>query len=381
MRLLASVTAIALAAMATMATPAAAEHVQSDVQWACGFGGGGLSGHPDGCGIDPVGGEGVGSDGDPEWGPAWIQGDERVLGVVINDDARAVPVKMLDRHEILNDIIGGVPVAVTYCPLCGSGITFERTLSIDGQTHVLDFTASGFLYKHDLVMWDPQTNTLWTQILGEPIGTLRDERAETDHIEATLEYVPTAVTTWDDWNTRHPASPMLQAVPGVGYGGAYQGYDESCQFGISGHNDCDIAGLHPKVEVVGVAGPRGPMAFPATAITTVYDPTSGIVVHAGSPPVAFDAASHTFTEQDGQWLDEQGRPWDLRTGRLLDGDEGLEPLDARTMFWFAWHEHHPDTGLWEPAAGLPDGPGADRSTPGIGLAAVVAALAIAARRR
>ncbi len=333
-----------------------ADHVQGGgIQWACGFGGSGRDGHPDQCGIDPVGGEGVQSDGEPEWGPSWIDGDERVLGVVVGDEARAVPVKMLDRHEIVNTQMSGVPVAITYCPLCGSGLTFERTVNMDGQDRVLDFAASGFLFKHDLVMWDAQTGTLWTQILGEPIGTLRDGHADEDHGDWKLKVVATELATWDAWKQAHPDSLMLQSVGNIRYGSAYGGYEDSCQIGISGRSDCDIGGLHPKEEVVGVEGPRGPVAFAYFAIVAeggvAFHPESGVVVRATPDGLtqAFDAGDRTFSQSGDSWVDQDGNAWDLAMGKQRNGTAQLEPLDFVSLYWFAWSDHHTDTALWLPA--------------------------------
>jgi Protein of unknown function (DUF3179) len=81
-----------------------------------------------------------------------------VLALEINGDARAYPLAILMWHEIANDVVGGVPVAVTFCPLCDSGIVFERV--VDGTT--LDFGTSGKLYKSDLVMYDRQSHSLWS---------------------------------------------------------------------------------------------------------------------------------------------------------------------------------------------------------------------------
>lgn len=348
--------AIAAALLLVLAPVVAASHVDGGVQWACGFGGGGREGHPDSCGIDPVGGEGVGSVGAPSYGDAWIDGDEAVLGVVIDGDARAVPVKMLDRHEILNDDIGGVPVAVTYCPLCGSGITFDRRVDMGEGVQTLTFAASGFLYQHDLVMWDAETGTLWTQILGEPVGTLRDGHADTDHVIARLDVHPTIITSWDAWRAEHPDSTMLQGISGFRYGGAYSGYGESCAIGISGQSDCDVDGLHPKEQVLGVDGPRGAVAFPHFGVVgqggIAYDAATGTLLSVSQASVrAFDAGRHVFHDDNGTWRDEDGRAWDLARGVPEAGGESLLELDVRPMYWFAWSEHHPGTALW-----LPDDP-------------------------
>ena len=96
---------------------------------------------------------------------------EPVIALDINGDARAYPAQILVWHEIVNDTIGGVPVAVTYCPLCNTGIAFKRP-TINGQ--LLDFGTSGKLYRSNLVMYDRETGSLWPQVLGQAvIGPLK----------------------------------------------------------------------------------------------------------------------------------------------------------------------------------------------------------------
>jgi len=96
---------------------------------------------------------------------AWLRPQEPVILVQVGDDARAYPVQILMWHEIVNDTIGGVPVVVTYCPLCNTGIAFERT-----QGQVLDFGTTGRLRYSNLVMYDRQTETWWQQATGEAIA-------------------------------------------------------------------------------------------------------------------------------------------------------------------------------------------------------------------
>lgn len=336
--------------MLALAGPAAAEHVSTgEIRWACGFNGSGQRGHPDGCGIDPIGGEGVDSEGTPEWGPAWVDDDEPVLGIVVDGDARAVPVVMLDAHEIVNDRIGGRDVAITYCPLCGSGVAFDRTVFIDGATRTLTFAASGFLYQSDLVMWDPETSTLWNQITGSAIASLVDRRVEAVHHEATLATVPLVVTSWGEWREQHGGATMLQKVR-AGYGSAYAGYDSSSgQCGLGTCIGVDER-LHPKELVIGVTEPS-PWAFPLFGVQAA----GGVVVHAGLVVTAtpggahavHDASGYEFTRMQDGWVDANGTRWNLQEGRSEHGAT-LPPVDSVRLYWFAWAEHHPDTDLWQP---------------------------------
>lgn len=94
---------------------------------------------------------------------AWLEDREPGALVQFNDEVRFYPLSILTRHEIVNDRYGDVPVAVTFCPLCNTALTFDRR--VDGE--VLRFGVSGLLRKSDLVMWDDATTSLWQQITGE----------------------------------------------------------------------------------------------------------------------------------------------------------------------------------------------------------------------
>jgi hypothetical protein len=112
--------------------------------------------------------DGIPSIDDPSFVPvaeAPLPDQEPVIGLTIGDDARAYPLRILIWHEIVNDVVGGVPVAVTFCPLCNTGLVFDRRL--DGQ--VLEFGTTGKLRNSDLVMYDRTTESWWQQFLGEAI--------------------------------------------------------------------------------------------------------------------------------------------------------------------------------------------------------------------
>ena len=93
-----------------------------------------------------------------------LEDSEFVLGLNINGDIRVYPLQILVWHEIVNDVVGGKPIAVTYCPLCFTNQVFNRTL-IDGS--IVEFGTSGKLYNSNLVMYDRKSNSLWSQALGE----------------------------------------------------------------------------------------------------------------------------------------------------------------------------------------------------------------------
>lgn len=174
-----------------------------------------ISGGPPRDGIPPI--------DDPRLAPADAVDDvaptEPVIGLIINGDARAYPLRVLHWHEIVNDIVGGVPVAVTYCPLCNTSVVFDRR--VDGR--VLDFGTTGKLRHSDLVMYDRQTESWWQQfggqaIVGEMTGTV-------------LDIIPSRLESFERFKARAPADAkvLIPTDPGAReYSrNPYPGYDTS----------------------------------------------------------------------------------------------------------------------------------------------------------
>ena len=140
----------------------------------------------------------------PAEAAAWLAPNEPVLALEVKGDARAYPLQILMWHEIVNDVVGGVPVAITFCPLCNSGVVFDRV--VGGTT--LDFGTSGKLYKSDLVMYDRQSHSLWAQMEGRAIvGTRAGTR---------LALIPGNTLSFDECDERQKrfalASSCLLAV-------------------------------------------------------------------------------------------------------------------------------------------------------------------------
>ncbi len=132
--------------------------------------------------------------------------DNLVFGVNINGDARAYPLRILDWHEMFNDVVGGIPVSLAYCTLCGSGILFET--QIDGYPHPLIFGSSGFLYRSNKLMYDTYTHTLWNQFTGKPVvGPLVGSGTE-------LKVRPVVITTWERWREENPTTRVISVDTG-----------------------------------------------------------------------------------------------------------------------------------------------------------------------
>ncbi len=147
----------------------------------------------------------------------WLDDVEPVILVQVGDDARAYPIQILIWHEIVNDVIGGMPVAITFCPLCNTAIAFDAT--VDGQ--VLDFGTTGRLRYSNLLMYDRPTETWWTQATGEAVvGVLTGKQ---------LNFLPAPIISWKDFKTGHPDGLVLSRDTGSprSYGNnPYSGYDD-----------------------------------------------------------------------------------------------------------------------------------------------------------
>ena len=285
-----------------------------------------------------------------------LDSEERVVGVERGGRARAYPLAVLNWHEIVNDDFGG-PLLVTYCPLCGSGLTAERR--VDGEETT--FGVSGYLWNADLVMYDRATDSLWSQIMATAIRGPKTGR--------TLSLVPSTLTTWGAWTDSHPDTEVLLPPPVSGTIGGptsrdyesnpYVGYDESRRIGIGGES---YAGeRHPKTEVIGISTGTAARAYPFDAVRgagvvndRVGDLPVVVTVAPGASLVAYerrvDGEIPEFGPAGDGHLRAGGSRWERTTGRAVDGPhEGtrLERAnDASPMFLFAWRDFHPDTDVY-----------------------------------
>lgn len=147
-----------------------------------------------------------------------IDSREPVIAFPLDERARAYPLRILMWHEIVNDTISGMPVAVTYCPLCNAALVFDRRVA----GRVLDFGTSGMLRHSDLVMWDRQTETWWQQFSGEAIVG--------SYVGTTLKMLPSRLLSFAQFAAKWPEAPVLVPNnPGLRQYGRnpYVGYDES----------------------------------------------------------------------------------------------------------------------------------------------------------
>ena len=302
----------------------------------------------------------------PAEAAAWLVPKEPVLALEVKGDARAYPLQILMWHEIVNDVVGGVPIMVTFCPLCNSGLVFERV--VDGTT--LDFGTSGKLYKSDLVMYDRQSHSLWAQMEGRAIVGAR--------AGTRLKLIPGNTLSFDEWRTIHPAGKVLSRDTGHGrnYGrNPYESYDQ-LNLGPFLFRGCLDPRRPPKERVVGVKIADTARAYPwpvlverrvvhdrlgDQALVIFYRPGTLSALDAGeiqrsraigataafSPvlegrPLTFEATADGFRDR------ETGSTWTL-LGHAVKG-----PLAGRRLtavphvdaFWFAWAAFNPATSVY-----------------------------------
>ncbi len=288
-----------------------------------------------------------------------LEDDDRVVGVVRNGEARAYPLRILNWHEVVNDTFDG-PLLVTFCPLCGSGITAERR--VDGTETT--FGVSGLLWNSDLVMYDELTESLWSQIAATAI------RGPAVGAELTL--VPSTITTWGPWREEHPDTRVLLPPPKsstvVGdvtrnYNtNPYVSYESSSRVGI-GNNDFDDDRLHPKALVIGVRNDGKARAYPLETLReerVVNDEIGGLPVVVAVGPddqtlVAYERTVEGTTLEfepasDPRFMRGGGSRWRILPGEAVDGSyEGTELVSASPegkMFWFAWVDFTEETDVY-----------------------------------
>ncbi len=293
----------------------------------------------------------------------FLADSEPVLALEIDGDARAYPLQIMTWHEIVNDTVGDVPVGVTYCPLCNTAIAFDRRL----DDRVLSFGTSGMLFNSALVMYDRQTESLWSHFTSQALaGVLTGERLAT---------FPVTVVSWAQWRKAHPSGRVLSRDTGFDrdYGrNPYPGYDDidSPPFLFAGEVDGRLAG---KERIVGVGLDRDPIAVRLDALSaqgvlvvevdgerlTMWQlPGTSSALDSGEVAAGRDVgATGVFVpeidgrllafERDGDRIVDRGTgtTWDI-FGRGVAGPlagERLQAVDHVDTFWFAWAAYQADT--------------------------------------
>jgi len=264
--------------------------------------------------------DGIPSVTDPQMVPIaaadGLGGAEPVMTVELGGQARAYPIRYLMWHEIVNDVVDGTPVAVTFCPLCNSGITFDRRV----KGKVLDFGVSGLLRNSDMIMYDRQTESWWQQFTGEGVvGDLQGVK---------LKKLPSWMESWDTFKGRNPDG-LVMAEPNFGrsYGqNPYVGYDTGRPFLYQGENPPH--GINPVARVIVIKD----KAWPMTRIQQ-----AGSLSESG---YTISWASGTASALDGSNI-AQSRD----VGAIRVRDKNGKDVVHDVAFAFAFHAFNPD-GKW-----------------------------------
>ena len=283
----------------------------------------------------------------------YLNPDDPVFGVEINGDARAYPLRIANWHEMVNDVVGGVPVSLAYCTLCGSGILFDGR--VPGRTEPFTFGSSGLLYRSNKLMYDRQTDSLWEQFTGRPVmGQLTGSKIE-------LKLLPLVLTSWSEWRSRHPQTHVLSLDTGFrrdyGPGVAYRDYFASPELMFPAL--VKDRRLRQKDLIFGLRVPGGVKAWPLDTFADgkVINDHVGFmdVVLIGDPSGrgarAYERRRRRFAR--GASLDEVlagDVRWRITESALVGpGGESLPRLPGHVAYWFAWAGYFEDAVLGGPS--------------------------------
>jgi hypothetical protein len=239
----------------------------------------------------------------------FLSDNDRVLGLFHKGEARAYPLKIMDWHEVVNDRVGGDAIAVTYCPLCLTGIAFDA-----GSDVSRTFGVSGLLYNSNVLLYDRETESLWSQLKMQAISGPEKGRS--------LEPVPLQHTSWAAWQEQYPDTQVLSLDTGFRRDydrNPYTGYatNESVYFPVSATS----ARYHPKEQVLGLSIDGRVKAYPFTELAQVGSKTIEDLFGDQPIRISFDADRRSAVARD----------------------ENGNELPGVTSYWFAWYAFHPDT--------------------------------------
>jgi len=262
--------------------------------------------------------DGIRSVDDPEFVAVeearWVVESNPVLGVAVGEEAHVYPVHLIEPHQIVNDVMGGVPVAVTYDPLAGVPRAYRR--EVEGRT--LSFGVSGLIYNSNFLLYDRQTEGLWVQFTGEAIaGPMAGKR---------LERIPIRQELLGTWLSRHPLSRVLSRPRPTRIDYRYSRYsrymvEDKIIFPVKARDDR----FHSKELVLGVVVDGRPRAYLGSLVTRA----GGKV----EDEIAGKKIALVYSTDDGIYV--------------YDVAEGVDVTEA---YWFAWKAFHPNTEIWNDPA-------------------------------
>lgn len=290
--------------------------------------------------------------------------DEVVFGMVINGDVRAYPLRIMDWHEMANDVVGGVPISLAYCTLCGAAIAYDGRAS-DGNTYT--FGSSGLLFRSNKLMYDRQTATLWNHITAQPVlGELAGE-------DITLNLLPVVLSTWQEWLEQHPDTLVLDIntgfkrpyFPGMAYGHYFA--SDQTMFPVWQRSEL----LEAKAQIYALNINGIPKAYPIDILAEekVVNDTLGdteivliaargtlsvtglsrygvVTYTAGGEVRAYERGAETFRPgpDANTMLDTAGRTWQVTEDALIGPQgESAPRISGHLAYWFGWYAFFPNT--------------------------------------
>jgi hypothetical protein len=283
----------------------------------------------------------------------FLEDSDLIVSLNINGDIRAYPLQILVWHEIINDIVGKTPVAVTYCPLCFTNQVFNRTMN-DGQ--ILEFGTSGKLYNSNLVMYDRTTKSLWSQAMSQAIvGELAGVK---------LERIPFDVAYWRDWKQLYSDSKVLSRDTGSNrpygvdpYGDYYT--SKEVLFPVSKHDDrlglkeiiigFENGGQYKAYRLQDVERKKVINDQVNTKPITLFS-LEPFMTRAYNPIVeGHTLLQFEYNAKNNTFIDKQTRSQWSFDGKSIDGqmkEKQLIRLPYDQGFWFEWIAFHPTTELY-----------------------------------
>ncbi|MFD2515785.1 DUF3179 domain-containing protein [Pontibacter locisalis] len=299
---------------------------------------------------------------------------EPVISLAIDGQARAYPLNVLTVHEIANDTLAGIPILVTYCPLCNASVVYDRRLNHKGQERLLTFGVSGMLRHSDMVMYDLQTETWWQQLMGHAlVGKLAG---------AELKVIPSLVISVEEFFQRYPNGQILSPQTGLagGYGqNPYIGYDDLKGSPYDAFIDKakEDKRLPPMERVVDVESKGNRKIYPFSVIEkkgvindTFHNKHIVIFYKSGTVSVlderdisksrnvgsatlfnaVLDGKKLTFLKKGDQFTDQEtGSTWDI-TGRSIAGPMKGKQLRVEphsNHLAFAWLAFYPESEIYK----------------------------------
>ena len=245
---------------------------------------------------------------------SFLTAQSRVIGTTIGKDSRAWPIAVLNYHEIINDTLGGIPIAVTYCPLCDSAAIFDRRTK-DG---VREFGVSGLLYNSNVLMYERAAGeqSLFSQVQGHGVSG--------PGAKQPLKTLPVELTTWQDWRARHPNTTVASLQTGHQRDYTRNPYGDyfstpNLMFPVQKKSDR----LPQKQRVLGLWSGDSFLAVPLS-LTQTRSGEFDVTVGGKTARLAADKTSGTI--------------------RVVKADEGIQWMYS---LWFAWYAFHPATAVAE----------------------------------